>query len=239
MPLFKVSDNLEKYAREVLRTPFTIITNCPQCRSTSYADGTCEDCSYEDPRYLATLQAWQEAQMAQQQGSQKKSSFKLSFNDYDFPDLKTTSVPCPRCNQTTFEIPDTGKKIKKQDYYRKGGECTNPKCNFSKPPQGLGFNSAEFVGIDPEWLQQVGGIRQNFKPIKTNISEVIEKNKKSLKKSAKGQMLDPGAFLDDSMTVSLDKTTRMKNMLQQSAQLESQTKQQQQNDGNADSEEQQ
>ena len=67
MPILKVSENLQKYSMEVARLPLTIITNCPQCRSTSYENGTCEDCAYIDPRYQASYAAWQEAQMAQQQ----------------------------------------------------------------------------------------------------------------------------------------------------------------------------
>jgi len=238
MPIFKVSEDLKKYSSEVLRVPLSIITDCPQCRSASYKNGTCEDCSYIDPRWQASYQQWQEAQMAQQQVGKQKAASKFSFYE-GLPELKTTTVPCPRCKQSTFEIPDDGKKVKRKDYYKKGGDCTNRECNFSKPPQGLGFNSKDFVGVDNEWLKGVGGIQQNFKPVLTLTASKIEENKNILKRSAQQQQVDPGAFLDNSMTVSLDKTTRMNNMLQTNAQLESQSKQQKENDGNAENSEEQ
>jgi ribosomal protein L37E len=237
MPVFKISEDIQKYSAELVRLPFTFITDCPKCQSNSYKGGTCTDCGYKDPTYLATVQSWQQAQMAQRQVGQKAAT-KQAFTEY-LPELRTQTVKCPRCNQNTFEIPDTGKKVKKQDWYKNGGECSNPKCNFSKPPKGLGFNSKDFAGIDNEWLKSIGGIRQNFKPIMTFAASKIEKNINILKKSAPQQAVDPGAFLDNSMTVSLDKTTRMNNMLQTNAQLESQSKQQQQYDGNAETSEEQ
>ena len=148
--------------------------------------------------------------------------------------MKTTKVPCPRCGQTSFSVPDTGKKIKKQDWYKNGGECTNPECTWEKAPKGLGFNSKDFAGIDNEWLKSIGGIRQNFKPVMTFAASKIEENKNILKESAPDQQFNPGAFLDDSIAVTTDKTTRMKKMLQTNAQLETQQQAQEQLDGNSE-----
>ena len=74
-----------------------------------------------------------------------------------------------------------------------------------------------------------------LKTVKRNFlspaSLKIENNKNKLKKkSAKEQSLqeaiaaNPGAQQDDSMNASMDATTRMKNMLQQNAQVDSQEK---------------
>ena len=143
MPILKVSEDLQKYSSEVLRLPLSIITDCPQCRSNSYKNGTCEDCSYVDPRWQASFEAWQQAQMAQQQvgNPKQKAATKQAFSDF-LPEVKTQTVKCPRCNQNTFEIPDTGKKVKKQDWYKNGGECKNPECPFEKPTQGLEIGRA-------------------------------------------------------------------------------------------------
>jgi len=100
--------------------------------------------------------------------------------------------------------------------------------------KGLGFNSKDFAGIDNEWLKSIGGIRQNFKPVMTFAASKIEENKNILKESAPDQQFNPGAFLDDSIAVTTDKTTRMKKMLQTNAQLETQQQAQEQLDGNSE-----
>jgi hypothetical protein len=214
MPILKVSEKVKKYALEVVRIPVSILGDCPQCRGNAYRDGICPDCSYIDPRVMQSIQEWQEAQ-----GIQQKAAFRsLSFVDMlPYADDKKTLCP----------------KSKSIEDHQKGNTvvdsvCSDPKCTYEAPPEGLGFKRPKFLGIDPRMIKN---IRKNYL---SPAAQKIEDNKKKLKKSAKGN-LNPGALQDDSMNAKMDATTRMKDMLQQSALIDSQEKQQ--NDENAKSEE--
>lgn len=207
MPILKVSNDIKKYALELVRVPITILGDCPQCRGNAYRDGICPDCSYVDPRVMESIQEWQKAQ-----GIQQKAAFKsLSFVDM-FPEINGERTKCGRCGQITMI----------------DGQCTDAQCQHETPPEGLGFKRPKFLGIDPVLLKKV---KKNFlSPAGTKI----EDNKKKLKNSAKNQS-DPGALQDDSINASMDATTRMKNMLQQSAQIDALEKQK--NEENADNSE--
>ena len=207
MPILKVSEKVKKYALEVVRIPISILGDCPQCRGNAYRDGICPDCSYIDPRVMQSIKEWQEAQ-----GIQQKAAFRsLSFVDM-LPEIDDRKTKCSRCKQLTMV----------------DGKCSDAKCPHESPPEGLGFKRPKFLGIDPRMIKK---IRKNYL---SPAAQKIEANKKQLKKSANGN-LNPGALQDDSMNAKMDATTRMKDMLQQSALIDSQEKQQ--NDENAKSEE--
>jgi len=213
MPILKVSNDIRKIALEVARVPITILGDCPQCQGNGYRDGICPDCSYIDPRVMEAIQEWQQAQ-----GIQQKAAFRsLSFVDM-LPDVSQPKQKCPRCGELTFN----------NDSLKKGemsGNCENPACVY-EIAGALGFKRPKFLGIDPRMIKKV---QRNFL---SPAGIKIEKNKKQLKKSAK-DLTDLGALQDDSMNASMDATTRMKNMLQQSAQMDAQNK----NDENAESKE--
>jgi hypothetical protein len=128
------------------------------------------------------------------------------------PEIDDRKTKCSRCKQLTMV----------------DGKCSDAKCQHESPPEGLGFKRPKFLGIDPRMIKKV---RKNYL---SPAAQKIEDNKTQLKKSAKGN-LNPGALQDDSMNAKMDATTRMKDMLQQNALIDSQEKQQ--NDENAKSEE--
>jgi len=209
MPILKISENVRKYALEVIRVPISPLGDCPQCQGNGYRDGICPDCHYVDPQVQQAIAEWQQAQ-----GIQQKAAFRsLSFVDM-FPDIQSTKTKCPRCKQKTMV----------------DGQCEDAKCGHEQPPEGLGFKTPKFLGIDPRMLKKV---KRNFL---SPASQKIEDNKKKLeKKSAKG-VVDLGALQDDSMNAKTDATTRMSEMLQQSAQMDAQAKN---NPKNADNSEEQ
>ena len=229
MPNLKVSESIYKYALESIRVPISILGDCPQCQSNGYRDGICSDCNFIAPQVQEAIQEWQAA-MGIQQYSEKlpKAAFRsLSFVDvisnnnfsgYDLSGPSSGKVKCPQCGDLTFN----------NDSLKKGelsGSCENPKCGH-EIAGALGFKRPKFLGIDPRMVKK---IQRNFL---SPAGKKIEKTKKQLKKSAKDNT-DLGALQDDSMNASMDATTRMKNMLQQSAQMDAQNK----NDENAESKE--
>jgi hypothetical protein len=224
MPILKVSNDIKKYALEIIKVPISIIGDCPQCQGNGYRDGICPDCNYIDARVQEAIAEWQQAMGIQQvidqqqQGlaeqtpnskSKKKAAYgSLSFVDV-LPSMNQTKVKCPSCGEMSFN----------NDSLKKGqlsGECENPKCRHEIAGE-TGFKRPKFLGIDPRMIKN---IRRNF-PSPATLK--IEDTKKKLKKSAK-ESYDPGAVLDDSMVVKTDATSRMKNMLQQNAQIELQNK---------------
>lgn len=209
MPILKVSENVRKYALEVLRVPISPLGDCPQCQGNGYRDGICPDCHYVDPQVQQAITEWQAAQ-----GIQQKAAFRsLSFVDM-FPDIQSTKTKCSRCKQMTMV----------------DGQCENAKCGHEQPPEGLGFKSPKFLGIDPRMLKKV---KRNFL---SPASQKIEDNKNKLKKKSAKGAVDLGALQDDSMNAKTDATTRMSDMLQQSAQMDAQAKN---NPENADNSEEQ
>ena len=218
MPILKVSNDIKKYALEVVRIPISPLGDCPQCQSNGYRDGICPDCTYVDPNVLEAIQEWQAAMGIQQvvkqqlQGlAEQNPNAKAAYRSLAFPDLfpstNSEKTKCPICKKMTMV----------------DGTCEDRECWGDKPPKELGFKRPDFLGIDPEMLKNV---KRNF-PSPASLK--IEKNNKKLKKkSAKGQSMqeaiaaNPGARQDDSMNASMDATTRMKNLLQQNAQVDSQ-----------------
>ena len=222
MPILKVSSDIKKYALELIRVPITVLGDCPQCRSNGFRDGICPDCNYIDPRVMEAIQEWQQAQGIQQKAAFRSLSFvdmmPNNFNGIDLSGPSTGKTKCPRCGDLSFD----------NDSLKKGelsGSCTNPACGH-EIAGALGFKRPKFLGIDPRMVKK---IQRNFL---SPAGKKIEKTKKQLKKSAKDNT-DLGALQDDSMNASMDATTRMKNMLQQSAQMDAQNK----NDENAESKE--
>jgi len=232
MPVLKVSDSVMKYAMEAIRIPITILGDCPMCQSNGFRDGICPDCNFIHPNVQAAIQEWQNAMGIQQVYQQQQQSLaeqnpnaKAAFRSLSFVDVLSNNfggfdlsgpssgkVKCPQCGDLSFN----------NDSLKKGelsGSCENPKCGH-EIAGALGFKRPKFLGIDPEMLKKV---QRNFL---SPASVKIEKNKKKLKKhkksAAEQQPMDLGALQDDSMNAHNDATTRMKNMLQQGAGIESQ-----------------
>ena len=231
MPILNVSDSVMKYALETIRIPISILGDCPQCQSNGFRDGICPDCGFVHPTVQQAIQEWQAAmgiqQNAEQMKQQPKAAFRsLSFvdvlsNNFNGPDLSGPSsgkTKCPKCKDLTLN--DT--------------HCENPRCGYEQAPEGLGFKRPKFLGIDPRMLKKV---KRNFlSPASLKIEENKNKLKNTKKSAAEQQQMDLGALQDDSMNAHNDATTRMKNMLQQSAGIDAQMKQQN-NDENANNSE--
>jgi len=233
MPVLKVSNDIKKYALEVIRVTISPIGDCPQCQGNGYRDGICPDCSYIDPRVQEAIQEWQDAmgiqqvvkqqqqELAKQNPNAKAAYRSLSFvdvisNDFSGMDLSTPAgngkVKCPRCGQITFN----------NDSLKKGelsGSCENNACRH-EIAGALGFKRPKFLGIDPE-------IEKNIKRrFLSPASKKIEKNKKKLKKKS-AKEINPGALQDDSMNAAMDGTTRMWDLLKGTAEIDAEIKNEQ------------
>jgi len=239
MPILKVSDHVFKYALETIRVPLSIIGDCPQCQSNGYRDGICPDCGFVHPNVQAAIQEWQNAMGIQQVVQQQQQSLaeqnpnakaayrSLAFVDM-FPSINSKKTKCTRCKQMTFV----------------DGKCENAECAHETPPEGLGFKRPKFLGRDPKWLKKVNRGLNILSPgepqiVVTEAREKINKTKESMKLLAAAQkqpqlQMDPGALQDNSYVVNNDPTTRMKNMLQQSAQIDAQGNQNNENANNSE-----
>jgi len=221
MPILKVSEEIKKYALEVIKVPITVLGDCPQCQSNGYRDGICPDCAFIDPRVQEAIAEWQKAMgieqvMKQQQQSlaeqneMSKAAYRsLAFTDM-FPSSAATKVKCPECGEITFE----------NDSLKKGeisGQCTNPKC-MKEIAGATGFKRPKFLGIDPRWRKKVDRGR-NF-PSPAELA--IQNTKTKLKKNSAKEQNDPGAILNDAAAASMDATTRMRSMQLQDAALQAQ-----------------
>jgi len=223
MPVLKVSNDIKKYALEVIRVTISPIGDCPQCQGNGYRDGICPDCGYVDARVQEAIAEWQDAMGIQQVVKQQQQSLaeqnpnaKAAYRSLSFVDVVSNEfnsynnkVKCPKCNQITFN----------NDSLKKGelsGSCENSACGH-EIAGALGFKRPKFLGIDPEVQKS---LRRNFL---SPASQKIEKNKSKLKKkSAKG--MNPGALQDDSMNAAMDGTTRMWELLKGTAQVDAQNK---------------
>ena len=237
MPILKVSNDIKKYALEVVRIPISILGDCPKCQSNGFREGICPDCYFIDPRVEEAIQEWQAAMGIQQVVKQQQESLaeqnpnaKAAYRSLAFTDIfpgnfqgldpdgpSGGKVKCPRCGNLSFNNESMKKGVL-------SGSCENQNC-LHEIAGDLGFKRPKFLGIDPRMVKK---IQRNFL---SPAGKKIENNKNKLKKkSAKEQSLqeaiaaNPGAQQDDSMNASMDATTRMKNMLQQNAQVDSQEK---------------
>ena len=235
MPILNVSNSVMKYALEVVRIPITVLGDCPQCQSNGFRDGICPDCNFIHPNVQEAIQEWQNAmgiqQVAQQQQqnlAEQNPNAKAAFRSFAFVDMFPESTSrkqrCTKCKAFTFV----------------DGKCEDPKCGHESPPEGLGFKRPKFLGIDPRMLKKV---KRNFlSPASVKIEDNKNKLKKHEKKGAAEQKqqqppMDLGALQDDSMNAHNDPSTRMRQMLQQSAQIDAQNKQQDNNENAENSEE--
>ena len=234
MPILKVSDSVMKYAMEAIRIPISILGDCPMCQSNGFRDGICPDCNFIHPNVQAAIQEWQNAmgiqqvyQQQQQNLAEQNPNAKAAFRSLSFVDVLSNNfggfdldgpssgkVKCPQCGDLSFS----------NDSLKKGelsGSCENPKCGH-EIAGALGFKRPKFLNLDKDWLKETGGVRRNFLT-PSQASEKIERIKKTLKKSAKGQM-DTGALLDDSMVVLTDPIEKMDQVIQDKALIDSQNK---------------
>jgi ribosomal protein L37E len=124
MPILKVSEDLKKIAKEVIRIQITVLGDCPQCGGTNYRSGVCEDCAFISPEVMEAIKEWQESQ---QQGT--KAAHRVAFTDL-LP-AADMSAKCPKCGRLGFDVNCEG-------------------CTYSEPPEGLGFHDPEFTGPSPE-----------------------------------------------------------------------------------------
>ena len=230
MPILKVSNDIKKYALEVIRVTISPIGDCPQCQGNGYRDGICPDCAFIAPEVQEAIQEWQDAMGIQQVVKQQQQSIKeqnpnakaayksLAFTDIipsiDKQNTFMQKQKCNDCGQMTW-MSDADPK------HPKAGNCTNPECG-AEIAGALGFNRPEKTGIDRD---KVKVVRRFLSP----ASLKIEDNKKNLKKkSAKG--MNPGAIQDDSMNAAMDGTTRMWDLLKGTAEVDAQNKNEQNNE---------
>ena len=218
MPFLKVSEAVKKIALEQVRLPLSILGDCPQCQSSSYRDGFCTDCGFQSDQYQNFLQAWQEAMGTQQKAQAGgKTGASTSYADL-FPEIKTQTVKCPSCKEPSFENESGNPK-------QLFGSCKNCGHEISK----LRIKKPSNSGIDNRWFKKVNRGTNIPSPF-----QQIAASRQKLREAAKEQQVDLGAFQDDAMNASNDAITRMNSMLQQSAQMSAQNKQQ---DANADNSE--
>jgi len=235
MPILNVSDSVMKYALEAIRIPISVLGDCPQCQSNGFRDGICPDCNFIHPTVQEAIQEWQNAmgiqqvvQQQQQNLAEQNPNAKAAFRSFAFADMFQESTSrkqrCTKCKAFTFV----------------DGQCEDKKCGHESPPEGLGFKRPKFLGIDPRMLKKV---KRNFlSPANLKIEEnqkKLKNHKKSAAEKQQQQQMDLGALQDDSMNAHNDATTRMKNMLQQSAGIEAQQNYQNNANNANNSEEQQ
>ena len=210
MPIFKISDNLEKIAREVLRIQITVLGDCPQCDGTQYRSGVCEDCAYIAPEVLQAIQEWQESQ-----GMEPGTLSKAAATIVDvFPQLtsakrkKPDNDDCPRCKRRGFDLKCEG-------------------CGYEEPPSDLNHRMPEFTGPNPE-LE----IRRRFIPSSQALQKIKDQKKKVKKEKPKKRhsfknvdaQKTINKKLDNVNTVLDDATNRMHTFMLDGAAIEEETK---------------
>lgn len=224
MPLFKISEDLLKLSKEVLRIQITVLGDCPQCGGSQYISGVCEDCGYISPEVLEAIKDWQQSQgndvvqqtRIQQQAQQEaqsrnpmpqlvaaSSTFDESFPQLVFAkhDQKKKTNECPRCGRNKFDL-----------------QCEG--CGYEEPPADLNFRSPEYTGISPELLKNK---RRNFLPSTDALERIkdqkrkLHKKKKTHKKSSvvfsKGTDSLKNPDLDNVTTIEYDATNRIKSLV--------------------------
>ena len=227
MPILNVSDSVMKYALESIRIPISILGDCPQCQGNGFRDGICPDCGFIHPNVQAAIQAWQAAMGIQQTAEQMKQRPKAAYKSATVADILPSvskNKECPGCGDSTFD----------------GISCNSPRCTYKQAPEGARFNRPKFLGIDDKWRKKIDKGFNFLSP----AGVMIEKTKTKLKATAAKQQqqqqpMDLGALQDDSMNAHNDATTRMKDMLQQSAQMDAQQNYQNNQTNANNSEEQQ
>ena len=167
MPVFKVSGELEKLAREILRIQITVLGDCPQCGGSEYRSGVCEDCAYIADEVKQAIQEWQESQGMP---AQPITASKLEVVDalsqlIVMAEKKKDDGKCPRCGSSDFDV-----------------SCK--RCPYEEPPSELNHRSPEFTGPSPELMKNV---KRRFIPSTTAMEKINEqkKNVKHKKKKTK------------------------------------------------------
>ena len=220
MPVFKVSEDLQKLSKELLRIQITVLGDCPQCGGTDYRSGVCEDCAYIAPEVQEAIQGWQQslglspeqAQRAQQKQQEARQSLGLEDQTMPraassivdaFPQLaaakrkKKESDECPSCGRRGFDL-----------------ECEG--CGYEEPPSDLNFRSPEFTGVSPDLLKTR---RVNFIPSSESFHNKVDKKKKQIKKKTeeKAKKASTQPNLDNVTTVETDNKSRMDDAVRQVA----------------------
>jgi len=232
MPVFKVSEDLQKLSKELLRIQITVLGDCPQCGGSQYRSGVCEDCAYISPEVQEAIQSWQlsqglspeQAQRMQMQQEQARQSLQmgtpLGTNQSSvvkavvtvvdaFPQLaaakrKKDSDECPRCQRKGFDL-----------------ECEG--CGYEEPPNDLNVPRPQFTGPSPDLLKTR---RINFLPssdsfhtkVEKKKNETKKKTKEKSKKAARDQQKTPTPpNLDNVNTVRTDPKPRMDDAVAQLA----------------------
>jgi len=200
MPILKVSKDLERIAKEVIRIQITVLGDCPQCQGTNYRSGVCEDCAFISPEVMEAIKEWQEAQAI---GPQGKAASRFAFTDI-LPSGADISrdFECPKCGRKGFDI-----------------QCENAQCGYEQPPRDLNHRDPEYTGVSPELA---GTIRRKFLSPGGKIEEhkkrLKKRKTKKVKKSFKAPEVKPGTSLDDSTIVSTDAKSKTDQAVAQMAQ---------------------
>lgn len=219
MPLFKISGELEKLAREVLRIQITVLGDCPQCGGSQYRSGVCEDCAYIAQEVLEAIQEWQLSQgmKPQEQGKLASREVVDAFAQIIVmaKDKSKNDNKCPR--------PGCGRELEH------GINCRA--CGYERPPSELDHKSPKFTGPSPELLKN---IRRKFIPSSTALEQINEQKKKQPKKKDKNKrssfrfdnvngsetkLSTIGNDLDNDQVASKDKVTEGLRALQEVAKM--------------------
>lgn len=188
MPEFKISGELEKMAREVLRIQITVLGDCPQCSGGEYISGVCEDCGYIAPEVLEAIQEWQMSQGMEPQQQAKAASREIvdAFSQIIVmaKDKKKKDNECPRCGGVLED----------------GISCRN--CTYERPPSELNHKTPEYTGISPDLLKDV---RRRFVPSTNALEKINEQKKKKHKKNKEHGKTKKSSFRADNVTLSKTK----------------------------------
>jgi len=230
MPILNVSSSIKKYALETIRVPISPLGDCPQCQGNGYRDGICPDCNYIDARVQEAIQEWQDAMGIQQVIKQQQESLaeqnpnakaayrSLAFSDL-LPSMEMTQIECPKCGENNFQNESSDKD-------NIAGNCKSCGWEIADKNKGTRFNNGpkvpKVIGPRPEWLKEIGGVQRNFPKASETIELTKNKLKKTKKKSAKEQQMNPGAKLDNSMVVVTDDIARGEQLLRQKALIDAQ-----------------
>lgn len=180
MPIFKVSEDLLKISRELIRIPVTVLGDCPQCGGSEIRTGTCEDCGWISEEVEEAIQAWQasqglsDIQVKRQQEAQAKareglglppmaaSTFVDAFPQFTayYTQKNEQKCPNPKCGRGGFDLKCEG-------------------CGETRPPADLDIETKPFTGIDYSRVEQ--GRRINIKPTWEVLKALKEKVPKKTK----------------------------------------------------------
>jgi ribosomal protein L32 len=223
MPIFKLSDNFQRLALEVMKVPISVLGDCPQCGSKNYRDGVCGDCGFISPEIMEAIQAWQ-----QSQGMEPVTSSRATFADA-FPQLQempsNARIPygldakklkvCLTCKKKTFVTNDVAAEMGQDSLTGVKGGCLS--CGREGDPDSRLGDPRRQTG-NPLERRRVFRRRDNG----TGSTTTFIKDQKGLKKfKASQEKVNPDIF-NNVNTIRNSPIVRGQEALQAAADLKTQ-----------------